>query len=34
MDHMSIEKSTLIWDSIRSVGYTNEINGYGKLFKN
>jgi len=25
---------TLIWDSIRSVGYTNEINGYGKLFKN
>ena len=25
---------TLIWDSIRSVGYTNEIDGYGKLFKN
>jgi len=25
---------TLIWDSIRSVGYTNEVDGYGKLFKN
>ena len=25
---------TLIWDSIRSVGYEDEINGYGKLFRN
>jgi len=25
---------TLIWDSIRSVGYTNEVDGYGKLIKN
>jgi len=24
---------TLIWDSIRSVGYQSPINGYGKLFK-
>ena len=25
---------TLIWDSIRSVGYKNSINGYGQLFRN
>ena len=25
---------TLIWDSIRSVGYVDKINGYGKLFRN
>ena len=25
---------TLIWDSIRSVGYKSPINGYGKLFRN
>jgi len=25
---------TLIWDSIRSVGYNSPVNGYGKLFKN
>ena len=25
---------TLIWDSIRSVGYKTEINGYGNLFRN
>ena len=25
---------TLIWDSIRSVGYEDKINGYGKLFRN
>ena len=25
---------TLIWDSIRSVGYENPVNGYGKLFRN
>ena len=25
---------TLIWDSIRSVGYNSPVNGYGKLFRN
>ena len=25
---------TLIWDSIRSVGYKSSIKGYGKLFRN
>jgi len=25
---------TLIWDSIRSVGYRNSVNGYGQLFRN
>ena len=25
---------TLIWDSIRSVGYKETVSGYGKLFKN
>ena len=25
---------TLIWDSIRSVGYNSPVSGYGKLFKN
>jgi maleate isomerase len=25
---------TLIWDSIRSVGYKNPVTGYGKLFRN
>jgi len=25
---------TLIWDSIRSVGYNSPIHGYGKLFRN
>ena len=25
---------TLIWDSIRSVGYKSSIKGYGKLLKN
>jgi len=25
---------TLIWDSIRSVGYKNSISGYGQLFRN
>ena len=25
---------TLIWDSIRSVGYKNPVAGYGKLFRN
>jgi len=25
---------TLIWDSIRSVGYNNQVDGYGKLFRN
>jgi len=25
---------TLIWDSIRSVGYQSSINRYGKLFRN
>ena len=25
---------TLIWDSIRSVGYKNSITGYGQLFRN
>jgi len=25
---------TLIWDSIRSVGYKNPVKGYGKLFRN
>ena len=24
---------TLIWDSIRSVGYKTEINGYGNIFR-
>ena len=25
---------TLIWDSIRSVGYKNSVSGYGQLFRN
>ena len=25
---------TLIWDSIRSVGYNDQVDGYGKLFRN
>jgi len=25
---------TLIWDSIRSVGYNSPVSGYGKLFRN
>ena len=25
---------TLIWDSIRSVGYRNSVTGYGQLFRN
>ena len=25
---------TLIWDSIRSVGYKEPVSGYGKLFRN
>ena len=25
---------TLIWDTIRSVGYKSSIEGYGKLFRN
>ena len=25
---------TLIWDTIRSVGYKNSVSGYGQLFRN